>query len=67
MREEYDFSESCPNPYAGRVKKPVTMNLDVETIEYFKAEAKRTGIPYQKIINMYLGQCAAEKKRLAFV
>lgn len=55
MREEYAFSESIANPYAGRTRKPITMNIDVETIEYFKEESKRTGIPYQTIINMYLG------------
>ena len=64
MRDEYDFADSRPNPYAERLRKPVTMNLDVETVDYFKAEAKRTGIPYQNIINLYLGQCAAEGKRL---
>ena len=66
MRDEYDFTDSRPNPYAERLRKPVTMNLDVETVDYFKAEAKRTGIPYQNIINLYLGQCAAEGKHLTF-
>ena len=51
-----------PSAYAGR-----TVNIDVETIDYFKEEARRTGISYQNIINMYLGECAAQKKRLTFV
>ena len=42
------------------------MNIDVDTIEYFKAEGRRTGIPYQNIINMYLAQCVSEGKRLTF-
>lgn len=67
MRDEYDFSGSRPNLYAERVRRPVTVNIDVETIDYFKEEARRTGIPYQNIINMYLGECAAQKKRLTFV
>lgn len=67
MRDEYDFNDSRPNPYAERLRKPVTMNIDVDTIDYFKSEARRTGIPYQSIINMYLGQCAAEKKHLTFI
>ena len=67
MRDEYDFSGSRPNPYAARVRRPVTVNIDVETIDYFKEEARRTGISYQNIINMYLGECAAQKKRLTFV
>ena len=66
MREEYDFSGSRPNPYAERLRRPVTMNLYVSTIDYFKEEATRTGVPYQTIINMYLNQCAEEKKRLTF-
>lgn len=67
MRDEYDFSGSRTNPYAERVRRPVTVNIDVETIDYFKEEARRTGISYQNIINMYLGECAAQKKRLTFV
>ena len=49
------------------LRKPVTMNIDVATIDYFKEESRRTGVPYQTIINMYLGQCAAEGKHLTFV
>ena len=67
MRDEYDFSGSRPSPCAARVRRPVTVNIDVETIDYFKEEARRTGISYQNIINMYLGECAAQKKRLTFV
>lgn len=66
MREEYDFSNSRPNPYVGRLRKPVAMNLDVANIEYFKAESARTGIPYQTIINMYLTQCREQGKHLSF-
>ena len=66
MKTEYDFNESRSNPYAEKLRKPVTMNLDVETIAYFKDEAKRTGIPYQNIINLYLRQCAIEGKHLVF-
>lgn len=66
MRDEYDFTESKANPYAEKLRKPVTMNLDVDTVDYFKAESKRTGIPYQSIINLYLRQCADEGKHLIF-
>lgn len=66
MRAEYDFADSKPNPYARRLHRPVTMRIDVEAIDYFKEEAARTGIPYQNLINLYLVQCAEEKKVLAF-
>ena len=67
MREEYDFSESVPNPYVKKPRKQVTMNLDVDVIDYFKARAAETGIPYQRLINLYLMQCASEDKRLSFI
>ena len=67
MREEYDFSNSVENPYARKARKQVTMNLDVDVIDYFKDQGAKTGIPYQRLINLYLSQCAAEGKRLAFV
>lgn len=66
MRAEYDFEDSKPNPHARRIRRAVTIRLDVEAIEYFKEEAARTGIPYQNLINLYLVQCAEEKKTLAF-
>lgn len=67
MRNEYDFSESVPNPYVKRTRKPVTLRLDMDVIDYFKAQAQKTGVPYQNLINLYLSQCAAEQKQLAFV
>lgn len=67
MREEYDFSGSVANPYAKKAHKQVTMNLDIDVIDFFKTMAAETGIPYQRLINLYLSQCVAENKRLAFV
>ena len=66
MRDEYDFSKSRPNPYTKKLRKTVTMRLDVDTIEYFKEQASQTGIPYQSLINLYLAQCVREKKTLEF-
>lgn len=66
MRKEYDFSKSRVNPYVERLRKPVTINLDVANIDYFKSEAARTGVPYQTIINMYLTQCRTQDKHLVF-
>lgn len=47
MPLEIDFSKSVPNPYVGKVRRRVTINIDDANIEYFKAEATRTGAPYQ--------------------
>ena len=63
---EVDFSNSVSNPYAGRTRKRVTINIDSGTIDYFKNEAVETGLPYQTLINMYLGQCVREGKHLTF-
>lgn len=66
MRAEYDFSRSRKNPYAKRLKKAITIRLDVETVDYFKSLAKKTGIPYQQLINLYLGDCAQHNRKLSF-
>ena len=64
MREEYDFSNGRKNPYAKRLKKQITINIDSDTIEYFKGQSENSGIPYQTLINLYLSDCASQKKRL---
>ncbi len=64
MREEYDFSDAVKNPYTAKLKKQITINLNTETIDYFKNEAKSTGIPYQILINLYLADCAEKKKKI---
>ena len=65
MREEYDFSKAEKNPYAKRLKKQITINIDTDTIDYFKSMAASSGIPYQTLINLYLTDCAAQKRQLA--
>lgn len=69
MREEYDIKALNPrkNPYAKAAKKPVTMNISVTTIQYFKEMSEETGIPYQTIMNYYLDECVKEKKKLQFI
>ena len=63
MLKEYDFSGARKNPYADRVKRQITINLDVETVDYFKALAADSGIPYQTLINLYLTDCARNKRQ----
>ena len=64
MKTEYDFTDSVRNPYAKHFRKQVTMRLGVDVIEYFKALARETGVPYQNLINLYLRDCAINQKRL---
>jgi len=65
MKKEYDFTHARRNRYAKKLKRQVTIRLDLPTIEYFKTMATDTGIPYQTLINLYLRDCAATGKRLA--
>lgn len=64
MKTHYDFSQAQPNPYAKKLKRQVTIRLDHGTVDYFQGLATEMGIPYQTLINLYLGDCAARRKKL---
>lgn len=64
MKPEYDFTNAKKNPYAKKLKKQITINIDTDTIDYFKEQSDRSGIPYQTLINLYLADCAKNKKQL---
>ena len=64
MKKEYDFSKAKKNPYLQKIKKQVTIRLDVDTIAYFQHLAEDNGIPYQTLINLYLRDCAEKHKKL---
>ena len=64
MRDDYDFSDSVPNPYTKHLKKQITIRLGTDVIAYFKALAEETGVPYQSLINLYLRDCAATGRKL---
>jgi len=67
MKEEYDLTtmKSRPNPYAKKLKKQVTMRLEIDVIEYFKGMAEGVGIPYQSLINLYLKDCVTSHRELS--
>jgi uncharacterized protein (DUF4415 family) len=54
------------NPYLKYLKQPVTMRLDKDSVDYFKALAGETNIPYQTLINLYLRDCAMNHRKLTF-
>ena len=64
MRDEYDFSNSIKNPYAKHLRKPVTIRLGTDVIEYFKEMSEEMGIPYQTLINLYLKDCVASQRKV---
>ena len=65
MKKHYDFSNAIKNPYAKRLKRQVTIRLDQDTLEYFKKVAGETDLPYQKLINLFLRDCAEHHKKPA--
>ncbi len=65
MLKEYDFSNARKNPYAKALKKQITINIDSNTIDYFKEQAEVVGIPYQTLINLYLKDCVANNRHLS--
>ena len=66
MKNEYDFArmKSRRNPYASKLKKPVTMRLSEDVIFYFKNMADENGVPYQSLINLYLRDCVAQHRKV---
>ena len=66
MKAEYDIENLNPrkNPYSKRLKRQITLNIDSDTVDYFKGQSEDSGIPYQTLINLYLSDCARNKKQL---
>ena len=65
MRKEYDFDKmkGRRNPYAKHLKRQVTIRIGVDVIDYFKNLAEETGVPYQNLINLYLGDCVQSNRK----
>lgn len=66
MQEEYDIKNLNPrkNPYAKELKKQITININENTIAFFKAKSTESGIPYQTLINLYLSDCALKNRQI---
>ena len=66
MKAEYDFAkmQARKNPCASKLKKPVTMRLSEDVVEYFKGMAIQAGVPYQSLINLYLRDCLTQNRRV---
>lgn len=64
LDKEFDFDKAIKNPYAKELKKQMTIKVSPSIIDYFKAEALRTGIPYQTLINLYLTDCVKNHKTI---
>jgi uncharacterized protein (DUF4415 family) len=64
MRKEYDFTNAEPNSYIKKLRKQISIRIDVDTINFFKKQAEETGIAYQNLINLYLSDCAIHSKKI---
>ncbi|MEO6064619.1 MAG: BrnA antitoxin family protein [Lysobacterales bacterium] len=66
MKAEYDLSrmKSRKNPYAVKLKQPVSMRLSEDVVTYFKDMAKEAGLPYQSLINLYLRDCVMRHRKI---
>ena len=64
MRDEYNIRELNPrkNLYTSKVK--VTIDVEGSTLDYFKSMAAVDGILYQTLINLYLRDCADNRRKI---
>ena len=75
MRDEYNIRELNPrkNPYASRLKKQITINIDGSTIDYFKSMAAVDGRwnpvsdPYQSLFEGLRGQSSENSNVLELI
>jgi uncharacterized protein (DUF4415 family) len=66
MRKEYDFSKGKRGPViASSGKTRITIMLDDDIIEFFRARAEAQGTGYQTMINAALRASIGEPKRKA--
>lgn len=64
MKEEYDFSQGQRGPVAtSKGKTRITIYLDTDVVEAFKAQAEQAGTGYQTAINQALRDHLADAAR----
>lgn len=66
MKAEYDLSKlkSRKNPYTSKLKKPVSMRLSEDVVDYFKGMANEAGVPYQSLNNLCLEDGLANGRKV---
>jgi len=64
MKEEYHFSKSVKNPHAPKLKRQITISIDIDTVNYFQMQSEISGIPYQTLMSLYLSDCAKQQRQL---
>lgn len=63
MRKEYNLKKLKlrKNPYINKLKKSITIRLDIDVLQYFKKLSKKTQTPYQTLLNEFLRSCKEKK------
>ena len=66
MKASYDLKKLKwkPNPYVRLLKKPITIRVDEDVLDYFKQLGQKENIPYQTVINQFLRFCKQHKLKL---
>ncbi len=64
IEEKNGYTQVEKDTHMKKLKKQITIRVDADTLDYFKEQAETSGIPYQTLINLYLSDCAKNKKKL---
>lgn len=66
MKKNYDLKkmEWKENPYLNLLKKPITIRIDEDVIDYFKTMGEKEHVPYQTLINQFLRYCKESRLKL---
>ena len=66
MRKQYDFAKMKlkKNPFAKMMKKPISIRVDNDVLDYFQDQADELGLKYQTLINMHLRDIVKNKRKL---
>ena len=64
MPEITDFSGAIRYRDFKEARKQTSIRLKASTVYYFQELSSRTGIPYQTLINMYLDDCAKNRREI---
>jgi len=64
MKKEYDFSKGTRGKFYRENKIQKTLRLDKEILDFYQKMSKKSGIPYQTLINLTLRKFMAEKEQL---
>ena len=65
MKREYDLSKMkwIRNPYIKYLKRPITIRIDQDIVQYFKDLSEELNQPYQRLMNRALRDYVSHSKK----